>query len=75
MPGGNFVQFTEFFGRLIYTHRRARPVRRSDACRNAGAMHAGTRRAVLSYWQLAVEAATRGQAMGTLRHISQESGS
>jgi hypothetical protein len=38
-------------------------------------MHAGTRRAVLSYWQLAVEMATRGQAMGvppgTLRHISQ----
>jgi len=44
----------------------------------AGAMHAGTRRAVLSYWQLAAETATRGQAMGvppgTLRHISQESG-
>ena len=38
-------------------------------------MHAGTRRAVLSYWQLAVGTATRGQAMGTLRHISQESGS
>jgi hypothetical protein len=57
MPGGNFVQFTEFLGRRIYTHRRARPVRRSDAYRNAEAMHARTRRAVLSYWQLAVETA------------------
>ena len=68
--------FPSFFGRRIHTHRRAAgtgshciPERRSDACWNAprGVELVATCRRDGNI--------TRGQAMGTLRHINQEFGS